>query len=449
MPRGLLIRIWVVCALGLFIDGFDLYVTSVAEPLFKENLHLTTIWLGIAQAAAPIGAAIGAILIGYTTDRIGRKTMLVFNFILFVAAALLSALAWNVYSLCFFRFLVGFGVGADYPICAAYLSEMLPSASRGRLMASAMFINCLASPVGIAVAYAIFSIYPHHDAWRFMFAFGAVPAVIALFLRSQLPESFVWKANQRMASNKAVSEKRYRTLFSRYYLKATLALGLSWALMDISYYSVGLFTPDILNAFHFGLSGSFISDTKTVVENTVFLNAFVALGAFISIFVIDKMPRLRLQKIGFLGGFVGLFVISFSSYLKIIPMYPAIFAGFLIYNLFINMGPGTTTYLLPAEIYPSSIRGTGHGLASGIAKCGAFLGALLLPSFQHALGIHATICFLSFTLLAGFFLTHLLKKYFVTDRDMPALDSNTVYYLPRTHVYRMHQNEVVAQEELV
>src|SRR3990167_7962416 len=266
MPKGLLIRIWVVCALGLFVDGFDLYVTSVAEPLFKKSFALSPLWLGVTQAAAPIGAAVGAILIGYVADRVGRKTMLVFNFILFVVATLLSAIAWDVYSLCFFRLLVGFGVGADYPICAAYLSEMSPNHSRGKLMASAMFINCLASPVGIAVSYFIFSYYPQVNAWRLMFAFGAVPAIIALFLRSRLPESFVWKTNQRIAirEKKAGNNKKieigYRPLFSPRYLKATIALCLSWALMDMSYYSVGLFTPDILGALHLATTGNFVTD---------------------------------------------------------------------------------------------------------------------------------------------------------------------------------------------
>src|SRR3990167_30110 len=414
MPKNLFIRVWVVCALGLFVDGFDLYVTSVAEPLFKESLKLSPLWLGLTQAAAPIGAAVGAILIGYITDRMGRKTMLAFNFILFVIAALLSALAWDVYSLCIFRFLVGFGVGADYPICAAYLSEMAPNHSRGKLMASAMFINCLASPMGIAVSYFIFSCYPHLNAWRLMFAFGALPAVFALFIRSKLPESFVWKANQRLISANPKNKNAlaiYRVLFSARYFKATIALCLSWGLMDISYYSVGLFTPDILTAMHLGSSGNFITDTKMIVENTLFLNSFVALGAFLAIFIIDKVQRVGLQKMGFLGAFVGLFIISASTYLKITPIYPIIFSGFLMYNLFINMGPGTTTYLLPAEIYPSFIRGTGHGLASGVAKLGAFIGTILLPQFQQFFGIHITLFVLSFTLLGGYLLSHLLKNY--------------------------------------
>src|SRR3990167_5340673 len=161
MQKKLLMQIWIVCALGLFVDGFDLYITSVAEPLFQKSMQLTPFWHGFSQAVAPIGAAIGAVLIGFLADRFGRKAMFMFNFSLFVVATLLSALSWDVYSLCFFRFLVGFGVGADYPVCAAYLAEMSPNQSRGKLMASAMFVNCLASPVGIGIAYVIFSFYPH------------------------------------------------------------------------------------------------------------------------------------------------------------------------------------------------------------------------------------------------------------------------------------------------
>lgn len=411
MSKRLLTQVWIVCALGLFVDGFDLYVTSVAEPLFKKTLDLSPLWLGLTQAAAPIGAALGAIVIGYITDRVGRKTMLVFNFILFVLSALLSAISWNVYSLCFFRFLVGFGVGSDYPVCAAYLSEMSPNQSRGKLMASAMFINCLASPIGVAVSYFIFLYYPHLDAWRFMFAFGALPALLALLMRSRLPESFLWRANKRIISQENTVRSSYRVLFSPYYFKATIALCLSWALMDISYYSVGLFTPDILSAMHLSSSVNFITDTKTIVKSTLFLNAFVAIGAFLSIFMIDRLSRAQLQKIGFLGAFFGLFLLSLSFYFKITPIYPIIFFCFLTYNVFVNMGPGATTYLLPAEIYPTRVRGTGHGLASGVAKFGAFLGTILLPAFQQAYGIHFTLFCLSMTLLVGYFLTLLLKPY--------------------------------------
>jgi len=278
-------------------------------------------------------------------------------------------------------------------------------------MASAMFINCLASPIGIAVAYVIFSVYPHTDAWRFMFAFGAIPAVIGLIMRSKLPESFIWKATQRIKQKHQSIQGGYRVLFNKHYLKATIALCLSWLLMDISYYSIGLFTPDLLSALHLGTTGNFVTDTKTIVESTVFVSSFVALGALLSIFAIDKVSRIHLQKMGFIGAFVGLLILALSSQLSLIPPYPLIFAGFLTYNVFVNMGPGTTTYLLPVEIYPTHVRATGHGLASGAAKFGAFLGAIFLPEFQQAYGVHITMLVLSFSLLLGFALTNLLNGY--------------------------------------
>jgi putative MFS transporter len=248
-----------------------------------------------------------------------------------------------------------------------------------------------------------------------MFAFGALPALIALLMRARLPESFLWKASQHLDSHHTTIKTGFRTLFSPLYLKATIALCLSWALMDVSYYSVGLFTPDILSAMHLATSGNFVTDTKSIVVNTIFLNSFVALGAFLSIFVIDKIPRIELQKIGFLGAFCGLFVLSISYHFNVVPIYPIIFSCFLTYNIFVNMGPGATTYLLPAEIYPPMIRGTGHGLASGMAKFGAFCGTIFLPLLQQAVGIHVTLFILSCSLLLGYFLTQLLKAYPMQD----------------------------------
>lgn len=426
MKKSLLIKIWTVCALGLFVDGFDLYITSVAEPLFRRTFTLSPTLLGLTQAAAPIGAALGAVLIGRVSDKIGRKKMILFNFVLFVLAALLSAVSWNITSLIFFRFLVGFGVGADYPICAAYMTEMSPDASRGRLIAGAMFINCLASPIGVAVAYFIFLWCPHVYAWRLMFAFGAVPAIVGLVLRARLPESFVWKVSKKISVKAGASTKAYRQIFKGKYLKATLALALSWLLMDISYYGIGLFTPDLLNALHFSSATDFLMNTKSVVKSTLFLNAFVALGALASVFIIDKMPRIRLQKVGFLAAFGGLFVLSLSQMLFHQAAYTVVFIAFIVYNFFINMGPGATTYLLPAEIYPTEIRATGHGVASGAAKLGAFLGAILLPDIQLLVGVHVLLLFLSCALLLGYFLTNLLKPYLGDKSYSPSYESDVI-----------------------
>lgn len=209
--KQLIIRIWIVCSLGLFIDGYDLYISSIAEPFINLLYHPTPFMIGLTQAIAPLGAAMGAIIFGRISDVLGRKKLLIFNLLFFVIIALLSSIAWNNISLCVFRFLIGLGVGADYPICAAYLAETVPKEKTNQLVAAAMFFNCLASPIGAMVGWIAVKIYPNIEVWRWIFASGAVPAMIALLLRAKLPESFVWKAHQRLCAHpqKKIFYKRF------------------------------------------------------------------------------------------------------------------------------------------------------------------------------------------------------------------------------------------------
>ena len=97
-------HVWAVCALGLFIDGYDLYITSVAEPFINAMSQPSSLMIGMTQAAAPLGAVFGAIIVGRLADMIGRKTMLIMNLLFFILIALLSACGWNIVSLCVFRF---------------------------------------------------------------------------------------------------------------------------------------------------------------------------------------------------------------------------------------------------------------------------------------------------------------------------------------------------------
>ncbi len=409
--KKLLLQVWTVCALGLFIDGYGLYIASVAEPFFQRQFQLSSLWLGLAQAAAPMGAAIGAILIGPLSDRLGRKSMLVVNFIMLVAAALLSAIAWNAISLVLFRFFVGLGVGADYPLSAAYLAEMSPNRSRGKLMASAMFVNCLAAPAAVTVGFIIFTIYPHIDAWRYFFAFGAIPAMVCLALRANLPESLMWRVMQRLTpKTKQTSGALYRRLFEPRYLLITIALTGSWFFMDVSYYGVGLFTPALLSAFHLSTANDFLVDMVSIVKSTMVVTAFVAMGALLSIALIDKIPHVRLQRIGFFGGFIALLLLGFSQHFTASYTTALVVNCFIVYNIFINLGPGITTYLLPTEYYSTHIRATGHGMAAGIGKLGAFVGTFFLPVLQENIGVHRTVLILALTLLLGYACTHLLNK---------------------------------------
>ena len=131
----------------------------------------------------------------------------------------------------------------------------------------------------------------------------------------------------------------------------------------------------------------------------------MVLGALASIFFVAKMNPLRLQKIGFLFSFLGLLILSLSS-----ANLSMIFTGFILFNFFVNFGPGVTTYLLPAELFASDLKATGHGLAASSGKFGAVIGTIFLPILQSFVGIYLTVGLLSMTLLLGWLLTNMLSK---------------------------------------
>ena len=322
--------------------------------------------------------------------------------------ALGSAFAWNPTSLCVFRFLLGFGVGADYPICAAYLAEMIPPRKSTQFIATAMFINCLASPVGVIVAWVLFKLHPQLDVWRWIFASGAIPAITGLLFRAKLPESFLWKVHQRLKPpSRQTVFTHYQFIFSPRMIKITMSLCLCWFLLDISYYGIGLFTPHVLQAFNLSSEANFLTAQTEILKSTLVVNIFVSLGAFTVIFFINRISLITLQKIGFLFSFVGLFILSLSY------LYPStliIFIGFILFNFFINFGPGISTYLLPAKIYNPEFKATGHGLAAGTGKLGAFVGTVFLPIFQARMGIYLTLAILASTLLLGLLLTKRLER---------------------------------------
>lgn len=412
--------IWIVCSLGLFIDGYILYISSIAEPFIKVMFNPSSLQIGLVQASAPLGAAIGGIVMGRVSDKIGRKSMLIFNLLFFVIIAIFSALSWNTSSLCIFRFLIGLGVGMDYPICASYLAEMIPKNKTSKFIAAAMFLNCSASAIGVLFAWIIFTLVPSLQSWRLMLASSAIPALVGLILRSKLPESFIWQVHKnKMDISDPESFKFYKKLFSQKYLRLTICFSMCWFLMDISYYGIALFTPSILNALGLSGSGDLLHSASTLIKSTLYVNIFVMLGAFASIFVIDKIDSVKLQKIGFLFSFLGLFIISMSFFVRNNTLNLIFgFLGFILFNFFINFGPGITTYLLPAQLYPTEIRATGHGFAAGSAKIGAFLGTVFVPVIQLLLGVHITILILSLTLMLGLMLSYWVSPTYSSEIEL-------------------------------
>lgn len=333
-------------------------------PLLIKQWTLTATMIGLIAAAAPLGAIIGSLLLGHMADRVGRKVMLVLSAIIIIVGSICSVTAWSSISLFMFRLLLGIGLGAEYPISASYLCETMPKNVRGKKVAIVMLVNCLGAFIGVFSSYIILLIYPHIDAWRAMFAVGIVPALVILLLRFQVPESPRWlvhkgRLNDARKAIKQLTKREHAELDEQpttlalslrhgYLLKITLIASACWLLMDISYYGVGIFTPLIMHSLNVGKHIDFIAQILELSKASVIVNSFVLTGAIGAVFIIDKVSRLKLQAYGFIGIAVGLVVLASSSLITYGHMI-FVYLGFILLNLALNIGPGVTTYLLPAE----------------------------------------------------------------------------------------------------
>jgi len=417
-------NIWALSSMGILLDGFDLFVLSVALPLISAQLHTTPLQVGLIGAAATLGAIIGAVAGGYLTDRFGRQKILMIDLVVFIIFAILSGLSWSIESLILFRFMLGIGIGADYPICASYIAEFMPVRIRGKMLIGAFSFQAVGIFLAAAVGLAILWLYPHEMAWRFMLVVGAVPALIILILRRSVPESARWciragesrRAAQiicqtiqsiphlvadclKKLSTPAVpdhscypscSQHDVRELFNPEFRRRTILTTVPWFLMDLVFYGVGLFTPLLLASMAFGGDGmDLIASDFASSEGTAVLDIFLILGFVINIILIERVGRMRLQAYGFAGMAAGLVLMILATALN--NPVALVFAGFAIYNLLMNMGPNATTFIIPAELYPTRLRGTAHGFAAGVAKIGAALGIVLVPVMKASLGLTTTL----------------------------------------------------------
>ncbi len=199
-PRGSTALIAAVVALGGFLMGFDSAVISGVTSPIKEVFSLTPGELGTVVACLTLSATLAMAIAGPLADRFGRKRVLAVTAILFSASAIWSALATSFASLVAARLIGGFGVGGALIIAPMYIAEVAPSDRRGRLVS----FNQLNIVLGFSAAF--FSNYfiekgmpqvegaPLNDAWRWMLAVEAIPAIIYLFALFIVPNSPRWLA---------------------------------------------------------------------------------------------------------------------------------------------------------------------------------------------------------------------------------------------------------------
>ena len=435
--------LWLLSAGLIALDGFDFFIIGVALPFLQRDFGLSSVEVGAVAVAAIVGSLLGSLSLGPLTDRVGRQRMLVVDIALFVIATAGTAFAWNALSLVAFRFLVGVAIGADYPISVAYITENVPARARGRMVISAFTFQAvgalLGAITGLLIIFLFQQLYPNsvqpaiQYAWRWMLGVGLGLAIgVAAFRFSFLLESpsYYITRGEYDAASKAASilldepitltpqtdppDRRtqlpYSALFMAPLRRSTFLAALPWFLQDIATYGIGIFTPTIIAVLALADQTNFLAREMAAARGAAIVDLFLIAGFLLAILFVERVGRIPLQIIGFVGMAIGLLLLTLSNLVhsgnsSLI----LVFLGFFVFNLSMNAGPNSTTFLLSGEVFPTSIRASGAGFAAAVAKAGAIVGTFSIPILEHRWGVPTLLIVLSGCCLLAAILTYLFR----------------------------------------
>lgn len=421
-------RLWALSSGGTLLDGFAIFVLGVAMPFVIAEFHFQPDVVGLIGASLVLGAVFGAGLGGPMADRLGRKPLMLADMIIICVGAAASALANGAVMLFVGQFLVGVGIGVDFPVSSSYVSEVLPKRSRARLMVATIACQSVGMLLAAAITLALLKTANGTQTWRLFLATEGIIALLFFLLRLSEPDSPHWLifrgrvAEAAQAFIRILPEQRetvlelsgnagnetltpsvaparppgITNLFSHTYRARTVLVAVPWFLMDIATYGVGLFTPIILSAIDIsGQTGGAISHDLADVRGSGAIDLFLLFGFLLGIWAVPRFGRIRMQAIGFAGMACGMVLLMIAVYLTNSPAgaghVPLVFIGFIVFNLLMNTGPNSTTFTLAPVLFPTELRATASGFAASIAKLGATLGVFVLPILKSKFGLPAVL----------------------------------------------------------
>ncbi len=391
-------KIMLIAGTGFLTDAYDLFIIGVVMALLKPLWHVNKVEEGLVEATALLASAFGALLFGRVADMFGRKRVYGMEVLLLAFGAIGCAFSPNIWWLIALRFVLGVGVGGDYPVSATIMAEYAGKASRGLLVTLVFTMQAVGLILGPLFASALLMTNMSHEMiWRVLVGFGAIPALAVYWSRRHLKETprfLAAAAKQQEAQAKVVNPRHsgpgkrrgafwegFHTLVNdRRLLMRLIAASAAWFLMDAAYYGNTVSSPLVISALH----GDHTLLQKTLTQLGVFV-VFAAPGYAVAAFTMDRLGRKTIQVLGF-----AMMTVTFALLALIPNLEQMTFTFLIIFGLsffFTEFGPNPTTFVYPSEIFPVRVRTTGHGISAAMGKLGGFIGVFLFPFLMHWKGL--------------------------------------------------------------
>jgi putative MFS transporter len=409
--KGFLLRLTAATALGEGLDGYDLGIISVVLPAITHELSLSVFMVGLIGASTLIGIFFGAPVVGWLTDRLGRRKLFTIDIVSFVILGVLQLFVAAGWQLLVVRLLLGVAIGAEYAIGPTMLAELCPSHGRGERLSWLQTMWYIGFLAAVVIAYTLTAA---HVPWRWILATSAIPAMVTFVLRYGLPESPRWLLSRdrieeaRQIVNKylggeayftteqlageSVRPGRIRELFAPGMRTRTAFASIFYFCVVAPYFAIFTFAPLVFSTLH-------ISDERV---STISANAVAALGALIGTLVIDRTGRRPMLIVCFWVMIITLMVIGGWTGAPGL----VIVICFALFSFF-NAQGGILCGIYPAEIFPSQLRATGTGVAAAFSRLGAAGGTFLLPIGIAHLGVGPSVMIGAGIAAVGLFVTYI------------------------------------------
>ncbi len=378
-------------SLGGWFDFYDIFMMAYIGAALQDSGMLSLHQFSHMLAAGFLGMFVGTIFFGMGSDRFGRRTSFLFMLLIYSFCTLMGAFASSAWGLILWRGLSGIGIGAELVVIDTYVTEMLPSHSRGRYIAITQLVGFTAIPV---VALLSKLLTPTHwilDGWRWVMIIGAIGSLFVWYLRRRLPESPRWlesrgkyaKANEIMRNIesyvsqeigtqlpalppvKALSPSRmpFRELWGKVYRRRTIMLMIFHLLQTIGIYGFANWAPTF-----------FLKQGRSLHQSLEysFLIALVSpIGPLISVYTAERFERKRVIVLLSLSMAISGLAFPFvESPLAIVT------AGALI-TIF-SYWFSAVLHAYQAELFPTRARATGVGFTYSWSRLSAIFSTYLI-----------------------------------------------------------------------
>lgn len=387
VPKSRWERSWptIACGAGLFSDGYLNGIIGPVQTMLTEiygKEYTSTKAYNNVGSIAFAGTVVGQLFFGYLSDHWSRKNALLISTLILIVFAPLAAGAYGVpagiqgiaAALTAYRFLLGIGIGGEYPAGSVACAESTGELKAGHRNRWFIFFTNFTIDVGFVVSalvsmilVLIFTEDHLKAAWRVALGLGVIPPLSLLYLRIKLqePEQF----------NRQKMQTYPYLLIFRYYGLRLLVVSTIWFIYDFSAYSFSIYSSSWLA---FLLPGK--PPLWKAFGYNVIINLFYIPGAFIGAFVSDWIgPRYTLTIGVFLQGCIGFLMAGIYDHLD----QPGQVGGFIvIFGIFLSLGelgPGDNIGLVASKTSATCIRGQYYGIAAAVGKIGAFVGTWVFP----------------------------------------------------------------------